>query len=147
MMPLLSSLLLLAAAQPGLPQATASSPEARVAMQRVGSCLADRSPEFAAETLAMDFRSTRYRQRLQNLVRNNESCFREQGMRVAGLAVAGAVAERLLSRDPTPLNVRLARAARGTAATGYSPTDEVAMCIVRSVPDDVSRLFASEPSR
>ena len=123
----------------------ASGVPARRAMQAFGSCIADRSPGLAVEALTIDFTTPTYSNRLRQLARNNPACFRQSGvMRSGGLGLAGAMAERLIELDPTPLNARLARAAQGPAATAYSATDRVAMCVVRSVPDQVAGLFASE---
>src|SRR5690349_12774614 len=102
-----------------------SSTEARVAMQRFGSCVAERSRQLAADTLDSDFNTQAYRSRLQRLVRGNEDCFREGGrrMRSSNLLFSGAIAEALIERDGQPLNVRLAHAAMQPAPRAYSPTD------------------------
>jgi hypothetical protein len=121
-----------------------NSDGARQALEAFGTCLAERNAVVARSTLAMDFNSRIYSNRLRQLSRGDRDCFRERGsMRFGNLALAGAMAERLIERDPAPLNVRLARAALGPAATTYSPTDRIAMCVVRSVPDQVAALFAS----
>ena len=65
-------------------------------------------------------------------------------MRSSRLLFAGAIAERLLARDPAPLNARLVRAAARAAPPARSPSDAIAICIVRSAPDETARLFASE---
>jgi hypothetical protein len=54
------------------------------------------------------------------------------------------MAERLMATDKRPLNVRLAEAAKRSAPPAYSPSDFIAMCVVRSAPDDAARLFGSE---
>jgi len=143
--------LLLAAAFAGAVQAPAdrdrpsTTPEARAAIHAFGGCVARRSPELAAATLARDFTTRAYRSNLRNLARANESCFRERGvMRTEGLPLAGAIAEALLAADAAPLNARLARAALGPATPARSASDGIAICIVRSAPDEVARLFASE---
>lgn len=130
-----------AAAQP----VQSSSPGARRAVQQFGACVADHSTEKAARTLAMDFRSTTYRSALNNLARANEGCFGYRGaMRSSRLLFAGAIAERLIERDPAPLNARLVRAAARAAPPARSPSDAIAICVVRSAPDETARLFASE---
>lgn len=136
----LSLLPLPAEAQP----ATSSSPSARRQVQQFGACVADNSPEKSSRTLAMDFRSSTYRSALNNLARANEGCFGYRGaMRASRLLFAGAIAERLVARDATPLNARLVRAAARPAPPARSPSDAVAMCVVRSAPDETARLFAS----
>lgn len=134
------------AAAPGHAQPVqGSSPGARRAVQQFGACVADQSPEKAARTLAMDFRSPTYRSALNNLARANEGCFGYRGaMRSSRLLFAGAIAERLMARDPAPLNARLVRAAARSSPPARSPSDAIAMCVVRSAPDESARLFASE---
>ena len=121
-----------------------SSPEARAAIQRFGACVAGRSPELASETLRRDFTTRSYRAGLDRLKRANQDCFRRGRMRSSSLLFAGAIAEELLERDRQPLNVRLARVASQPAPPAYSLTDRMAICVVRSVPDETGRLFATE---
>ncbi|WP_448657462.1 hypothetical protein ACPVPU_08315 [Sphingomonas sp. CJ99] len=54
------------------------------------------------------------------------------------------MAEQLLESAPVAPNVRLARAAAGPAIPSFSPSDAIAICVVRSVPDDVAALFATD---
>jgi hypothetical protein len=120
-----------------------SRPAARVAVQGYGRCVAGASPDKAAEVLAMDFTTPRYRRALATLSKVNEGCFGRRGrMRASPLLFAGAVAEALIVGGPVPLNIRLARAV-GTAAATFSPSDRVATCAVHSAPDQVAALFAS----
>ena len=122
-----------------------SSAAARREMEQFGICVADRSPEKAADTLAMDFRSTTYKSALRNLARANEDCFirRNDAMRSQNLSFAGAIAERLIERDAAPVNVRIVRASAASIEP-RTASDAIAICVVRSVPDDVARLFASD---
>lgn len=140
-------LLLLATALAGVDETPAeppTTPEARIAVQDFGRCVARQSPGLAAETLSRDFRTRAYSSALRRLARVNETCFRQRGtMRADGLPFAGALAEALLGNDPVPLNARLARAALGPAPPARSESDRIAICVVRSVPDDVARLFAA----
>ncbi len=122
-----------------------SDSRARIAIQGFGSCVADRSAGPATELLQRDFTSRQYQTGLRVLARNNEDCFRRRGrMRSHNLLFAGAIAENLIERGAEPLNVRLVRAASRPATRAFSPTDRIAVCTVRSVPDDVARLFATE---
>lgn len=120
--------------------------EPREAVHAFGRCVARNSARMAAETLAMDFTTRSYRSRLREMADNNrESCFRRRGrMRTDNLLFAGGIAEGLLAEDSTPLNARLAHAALGPATPSFSPSDAIAVCVVRSVPDEVARLFATE---
>lgn len=121
------------------------TPEIRAAMHSSGACVADRSPELATDVLNRDFQTRSYRAGLDALARHNGDCFRRGSrMRPTSLVFAGAIAESLLKASPQPLNVRLARASQGPAAPHYSEADRTAMCVVRSVPDDVGRLFAAQ---
>lgn len=124
-----------------------SSLEARVAVQGFGSCVADRSRELAEDTIASDFTTRTYRSRIDRLVQANGDCFRDGGgrrMRSSRLLFAGAMAEALIERDGQPLNVRLARAALQPATPAYSASDQIAICVVRSLPDEVARLMAAD---
>lgn len=124
-----------------------STPEALQTIQRFGACIADASTAKAKATLAGDFRTPAYRRAIDQLVDANRLCPQSRGwyrMRASRLLLAGAIAERLIERDGRPVNVELAKAAAKPAASTYSPTDSAAMCVVRSVPDDVAKLFASE---
>lgn len=126
-----------------------NTPEARMTMARYAACIVAGSPEKVADVLMRDFRTTEYTNGVRSLQRANETCSRKIGLRgslrMANLPIAAALAEELLKRDPAPLNARLARAAAGPAVETYAPSDAVAMCVARSVPDDVALLLASEP--
>ncbi len=119
--------------------------EARATIQRYGACVASRSAGPAADVLTRDFTTRQYQQGLRVISRNNQDCFRRRGrMRASNLLFAGAIAEYLLEQPAQPLNVRLARAALQPATQAFSLSDRVAICVVRSVPDDVARLFAAD---
>ncbi len=120
-------------------------PVARAELHRFSGCVAARSTALASDTLQRDFTSTRYRNALRLLARNNDGCFRRsgRGLFATGLPFAGSLAEHLLARDPAPLNVRLARAAAAPPLQPFAPTDRVSLCVVRSVPDEIGRLLAS----
>lgn len=121
-----------------------SSANARVQMERFASCVADRSPEKAAHTISMDFRSPTYRSALKNLADANRDCYGYRStMRAGGLSFAGALAERLIERDAAPLNARIVRATHAPLAP-RTPSDAIAICVVRSAPDEVSRLFGTD---
>ena len=124
----------------------ASSLEARVAMQRFGTCVADRSRELAEDTIASDFTTRTYRSRIDRLIQANGDCFRDGGrrMRSSRLLLAGAIAEALIESEGQPLNVRLARAALQPATRAYSASDQIAICVVRSLPDEVARLMVAD---
>lgn len=124
-----------------------STPEGLRAIQQFGSCVADASTAKARTTLAGDFRTPGYRRSMDQLVEANRTCPSFRGytrLRASRLLFAGAVAERLVERDGFALNRELAKAAAKPAASTYSPTDTGAMCVVRSVPDDVAKLFATD---
>lgn len=121
-----------------------NAPVARETIQRYGICVVKASADKASKLLAMDFTSTSYRAGLKNLALNNSACFGRRGrMRASNLMFAASVAEALLARDATPLNVRLARAASGPAPRTYSATDAIAMCTVRSAPNEVAALLGA----
>lgn len=119
-----------------------STPQARQTLYAFGACVADASTAKAAETLKMDFRTSAYRSSLLVLSNNNQRCSqRRRGFRAAGLLFAGSIAERLIMRDAAPLKARMARAAAAPATATFSPSDAVALCVVRAMPDEVSALL------
>lgn len=137
----LALLLAAAALQPG----EAAPPEARRALHEYAGCIVRHSRGQVAAALQRDFTTPAYRTALLALSRNgNEACFdRHDTLRANGLPFAGALAEHLLAADQAPLNARLVRAAARPAPRFFSPTDRMAQCVVRSVPDDVARLLAT----
>jgi len=123
------------------------TPEALIAAHDFGACVADASAVVATELLTRDFTSRAYDRGLRRLTSSNRECFERRGsMRAGSLPIAGAIAERLIERGREPVNVQLARAALRPATPGFSPTDRAAICVVRSVPDDVARFFATDPT-
>ena len=143
-----AAVVLIGSAVPAPAQQTSSSPEARKQMQTYGACVANASAAKAAQTLASDFRTSQYHAAMRALNANNLDCSRllprRSKMRSNGLLFAGAMAERLMAADPKPLNARLAQAAARAAPATYSPTDAIAMCVVRSAPDESAHLFKTE---
>jgi hypothetical protein len=124
---------------------------ARIALDAYGSCIAEKKPNESMRVLMQDFRTSRYRTGLRLLSRDAErdcafdAVGRGNRMRSGDLLFAGAVAENLLEQDDRRLNVRLISAG-GTDAETYAPTDAVAQCLARSLPDQVAALFATEPA-
>ena len=144
----LFAILAIASAMPATAQQASSSPAARKQIQAFGSCVADRSPQKAAQVLSMDFRSSNYHPALRALNQNNIDCSRlmprRSGARASSLLFAGALAERLIAADPKPLYVLLARAGARPAPPTYGPGDAIANCVVRSAPNEVATLFKTE---
>lgn len=130
-------------AAPALP--SESEREARVGLQRAGTCLARRQPLRVSTTLRLDYRDAEYRRTLQELPRAFEDCFPRGRTSASNLLLAGALAEALIEEGEGPLNARLAAAAQSPAVP-RSATDQIAMCVTRSAPDDVANLFATEVS-
>jgi hypothetical protein len=116
------------------------------ATARFGVCVADASPGKARDALTMDFTSPAYRRAMDVLIQNNGQCFGRRGQfRGSRLLLAGRMAERLLTRETMPpLNARLARAAMTPAVPARSENDAMAICIVRSAPDEVATLLSSD---
>lgn len=129
-----------------------SDPVARRSMARYGACLADSNAERASRLLQSNYREPEYRETLDEIVRNSSGCnrligtsrHRRSAMRSNSVLAAGAMAERLLDRDSVPLKNRLARAARAPATQAFGPGDALAICMVRSTPDDIATLFATD---
>ena len=122
----------------------------RKTMARYAGCIVDNSAEKVAAVLVRDFRTTEYRNGLKNLSSANESCAFKAGLRnserlrMGNLPFAAALAEVLIAADPEPLKNRLAKAATGKTTDTFAASDPVAMCVVRSTPDDVTELLQSE---
>lgn len=123
--------------------------EARRTMASFADCVVAASSAKVADVLVRDFRTTEYRNGLRNLSRDNQACARKVGlsgrMRMGNLPFAGALAEEMLGTDAQPLLRRLSMAALGPAATTYSWTDGVAMCMARGAPQAVAQLFDTAP--
>ncbi len=135
---------------PNVDRVKTSEPEARQAMARYATCVAGKSTDKVTDLLTRDFTTTAYRSGLKNLVNANGGCAKQVGvrsevMRSANLPFAGSLAEALLRKHPSPLNVRLAKAAAGKETPTFAPSDKVAMCVARSSPDEVAKLLATEP--
>lgn len=140
----MSILIALMLAQAGAP-IPPTTPAARIAIADFGTCVADASAAKAAATLLMDFRGAPYRNAMKTLSDRNAYCFRGRGrMRANNLLFAGAIAERLIEREPGPVKLRLAQAAARPAVASFSPSDAAALCVVRSDPDRAAALFASQ---
>lgn len=135
------------AAQPAVQEDVA----ARAALGAFGRCVAAEEPEESARVMGLDFTTARYRTALRLLADEarrdcaDDAVGSGNALRSANLLMAGVIAEGLLGRHAEPLNVRLARAAQAGVPT-YSPTDAIAQCLARSLPDQTARLFASGPA-
>ena len=126
-----------------------NTPEGRAALAAFAGCIVRSSPDKVRSALTRDFRTLGYREELKALTVSNHGCLndwegaqrsRRVKLRAGGLPFAAALAEAMMKRDATPLNVRLVRAA-GIDAPTYSPADKVAMCLARSDPDDAAALL------
>lgn len=125
--------------------------DARIALAGFGRCVAAENPGESARVMALDFTSARYRTALRMLADDarqscaNDAVGRGNALRSANLLMAGAIAEGLLAGGAEPLNARLVRAAGVSAAT-FAPTDALAQCLARSLPDQTANLFAATPA-
>jgi hypothetical protein len=121
-----------------------SDPAARLELEKWAGCVARKNPGEAARVLTMDFTTNAYGRALRMLSQDDRDCIGFRGsLRSAGLLFAGEMAETLLERDTAPLVSRLAKAGTVEATPAYSFTDKVAICVVRSVPNDIAALFAT----
>jgi len=119
--------------------------DARIALQKWAGCIARRSKDEAARILTMDFTTPTYTRAQKMLAQDSGTCIRDNSsLRGDGLLFAGEMAEALLEGEGTPVGTALARAAGTPATAGFSFTDKVAICVVRSVPSEVAALFATE---
>ena len=133
-----------ATAAPNAPWGLDPSPTERAAIADFGRCVASESPAKVHSVLVSDFRSKEYRDGMKVLAKVNETCFKERGrMRAGGLPFAAAMAEAMIMKGAGPLNVRLAKAGVGKTAPTFAPSDAVAMCVARSVPDQTAALLTT----
>ncbi|GGD52232.1 hypothetical protein GRI62_05570 [Erythrobacter arachoides] len=122
---------------------------ARIALDNFARCVVQHKPVESLRVLNRDFRTNGYRTGLRLLATEagNDCAYdhvgANRGLRSSNLLMAGAIAENWLERADAPVNVRITRAAGATVET-YAPTDAVAQCLVRSMPDQVGTLFAAE---
>jgi hypothetical protein len=122
----------------------ATDPAARLELEQWASCVARKNTAEATRVLTMDFTTGAYARALRMLSQGDKSCIGFRGsLRSAGLLFAGEMAETLLESDTAPLVSRLAKAGAAEATPSYSFTDKVAICVVRSVPNDVAALFGT----
>lgn len=125
--------------------ATERDSEARVALEQWAGCVARDNRSESGRVLTMDFTTKTYERALKSLADEGRSCVKFRGkMRSAGLLFAGEMAEALIEADGRPVVSQLAYAAGTPATIGYSFTDKVAICVVRSVPDQIAALFVTE---
>jgi hypothetical protein len=118
--------------------------DARVALERWAGCIARRSPGEARRILTMDFTTPTYTRAQKMLAQDSGGCIRDNSsLRGDGLLFAGEMAEALLEADNAPLGTALVKAAGSPATAGFSFTDRIAICVVRSVPSEIAALFAT----
>ena len=123
--------------------------EGRLAMKAYGQCIARKAPTEAARILTMNFTTAAYRTGLKMLSEEGRrSCAAASvgkgTMRSPGILFAGEVAEALIRSGPAPTCNALAKAAMAPATPYFSHIDRIAICVVRSAPDQVSALFDAE---
>ncbi len=123
--------------------------DSRMALQHYGSCVAESSAGEAGRVIAMDFTTPTYRNALKLLSQDAakfcaDKAFGTGVLRSANLLFAGEVAEALVEKSGGSVAGQLAKAAAAPATTGFALTDKVAICVVRSVPDQVAAVFATE---
>jgi hypothetical protein len=117
----------------------------RRALAEWAGCLARKNGAEAGRVLAMDFTSPTYNRAFKMLTDEDKQCREFRGtLRTQRLLLAGELAEALIERREQPVANTLAKAAGAPATPAFSFTDRVAICVVRSVPGDVAKLFATE---
>jgi hypothetical protein len=124
--------------------ARANDKISRVALEQWAGCVARSNPGEASRILTMDFTSPRYSRAMQGISQESRTCIQFRGtLRSGGLLFAGEMAEALLERGDESPRSALAQAAAAPAPNAFSFTDKIAICSVRSSPDDVAALFAT----
>ena len=117
----------------------------RAALAEWAGCLARKNSAEAGRVLAMDFTTPTYGRAFKMLTEEDKRCREFRGtLRTQRLLLAGELAEALIEQSRAPVVNTLAKAAIGPPTPAFSFTDRVAICVVRSVPSDVAKLFATE---
>ncbi|MGX7952625.1 hypothetical protein ACWPM1_08665 [Tsuneonella sp. HG249] len=117
----------------------------RRSLEELAGCLVRKNSSEAARVLAMDFTTPTYSRALRMLSEEDRSCVEFRGaLRSGTLLFAGELAEALVEQRGESVATALAKAASTPATTAFSFTDRVAICVVRSVPGDIAKLFATE---
>lgn len=128
-----------------------STPNARIALAAYGACIADRSPQIAGEHIHL-FESQTFVRVIDAFGKSNDECRDSLGkgseipfrMRGNATLFAGAIAERLLANDSQPLKNRFAHIAAQAPIQTKSPILGVAVCALRSDPDNAAAFLSSE---
>lgn len=124
--------------------ARANDKVSRLALEQWAGCVARSRSGEATRVLTMDFKSPTYSRAMLMLSQESKDCVKFRGtLRAGGLLFAGEMAEALLEQPGEAPVTRLARAAAGPETPSFSFTDKVAICTVRSAPDDAANLFAT----
>lgn len=116
----------------------------------IADCMVDRYGPGVRRLLALDYRSRAYSSALQTLAREGSRCtpFAFGRLRSAGVLMAGAFAEKLLPRalGGSRLADRVAHDPSKPAVTARDDGEYLALCAVRTMPDEVAGLLATRPA-
>ncbi|HEX8621596.1 MAG TPA: hypothetical protein VF718_06455 [Allosphingosinicella sp.] len=114
------------------------------------ACMADRYRPGLRKLLALDYRSRGYDHLLRTLTDEGARClpFAFGKLGSADVLLAGAFAEQLLpsALDGSPLAKRVAYNPSRPPVAARDEGEYLALCAVRTMPDDVAALLATKPA-
>ena len=128
----------------------ASSPVDIGTLHVFAACMVDRYGPGVRRLLALDYRGRAYDSALNTLAREGSRClpFAFGQLRSAGVLMAGAFAEKLLPRAlaGSRLADRVAYDPSRPPVTARDDGEYLALCVVRTMPDEVMALLATRPA-
>lgn len=136
------------------PPASAAKPAAATVDIRTvhvfADCMADRYRPGVRRLLALDYRSRAYEHLLDTLTDEGRRClpFAAGKLESASVLLAGAFAESLLADAlaGAPLAQRVAHDPSRPAIAARDDGEYLALCVVRTRPDEVAALLATKPA-
>jgi len=146
---LFPALLLLAMAPAEPDRSAPSKPEDLKMLHDYSRCIVKENSGQAARILRLDYRTDSYRRSLRNIVGNPSRCAPFAGrLYMSGVLLAGSFAEALLPRALAGRTLA-AGVAHDPARTPIEARDDgeyLALCAVRSMPEQVAALLATAPA-
>lgn len=113
-------------------------------------CMSDRYRPGVRRLLALDYRSRAYEHLMDTLTDEGRRClpFAAGKIESASVLLAGAFAESLLKEAlaGAPLAQRVAHDPSRPAIAARDDGEYLALCVVRTMPDEVAALLATKPA-
>ncbi len=113
-------------------------------MYDFAACVVNRSRSGVEEVLALDFREEAYSEAIRRLARGNAGCLGSD-MEIAGVLLAGSLAEVLLRRDYTQPGLSEALRPPASPFVARNALEQSALCMALRRPQETSALLFSTP--